>query len=230
VGVNPRELQRWAWIGGILYVTALLAESVVSVGVKSSQDDSAAKIAHALHQHETRLIVVACISIVYAVGFVLYLTRLHDVLRGDTRLPAFLGSWVLAGGILFVALHGVSDIGITGMLGGKVAAYADQHDHGLAYGLYLLTFALDSVGDVFASLFMLAAGLLAHSRGLLPHWLAGIAVLASPFLFLQAFGLGGVIATFGLTLDLIGFLLLLIFVLGSSTVLLLRERALPSVA
>jgi hypothetical protein len=38
----------------------------------------------------------------------------------------------------------------------------------------------------------------------------------------QAFGLGGVIANFGLVLDLIGFLLFLIFVLASSVIGLTR--------
>ena len=42
---------------------------------------------------------------------------------------------------------------------------------------------------------------------------------------LQAFGLGGLIASFGLVLDLIGFVLLLLFVLVSSLILLRRETA-----
>jgi hypothetical protein len=49
-------------------------------------------------------------------------------------------------------------------------------------------------------------------------------------LFLQGFGLGGVIASFGLVLDLIGFLLLLVFVLVSSVILLMRESAAPDTA
>jgi hypothetical protein len=44
---------------------------------------------------------------------------------------------------------------------------------------------------------------------------------------LQGFGLGGVIASFGLILDLIGFVLFLIFVLVSSVILLRRENAFP---
>ena len=40
--------------------------------------------------------------------------------------------------------------------------------------------------------------------------------------FLPGFGLGGVIATFGLILDLIGFVLFLIFVLVSRVILLKR--------
>jgi hypothetical protein len=50
-----------------------------------------------------------------------------------------------------------------------------------------------------------------------------VAVASSPFLFLQAFGLGGVVATFGLALDLIGFVLLLVFVAASSVVELTRR-------
>ncbi len=45
-------------------------------------------------------------------------------------------------------------------------------------------------------------------------------ILAGILLFLQGFGLGGVIASFGLVLDLIGFVLFPIFVLVSSAILL----------
>jgi hypothetical protein len=41
-------------------------------------------------------------------------------------------------------------------------------------------------------------------------------------LFLQAFTLGGVIATFGVVVDIIGFVLLLVFVLASSAIVLRR--------
>lgn len=56
----------------------------------------------------------------------------------------------------------------------------------------------------------------------------GLAELPGIFFFLQGFGLGGVIATFGLVLDGIGCVLLLIFVLVSSVTLLRRESAVPS--
>jgi hypothetical protein len=225
VSVSARGLGRYAWGGGIVYVVALVTESVIALGVKASQNDSATKTAVLLHEHHQRLIAIACISIVYAVGFVIYLTRLHDLLRVARGRPRFFNSWVLIGGMVFVVLHGISDIGITGLVGAKVASYSAAHDPGLSYALYLLTFALDSVGDVFASLFMLAAGLLVNRSRVLPRWLGWVAILASPFLFLQGFGLGGVIASFGLILDLIGFLLTLIFVLVSSIILLSREHS-----
>ena len=109
------------------------------------------------------------------------------------------------------------------MLGAKLASYAAQHDQGIAYTLYLTTFALDSVGDVFGSLFALAAGLLVIRSGVLPRWLGWMLILVAILFFVQGFGLGGVIATFGLVLDLIGFVLLLIFVLASSVILLRRD-------
>jgi heme A synthase len=88
----------------------------------------------------------------------------------------------------------------------------------------LLTFALDSVGDVFGSLFFIAAGVSLLGGRELPRWLAWAAVAAGVLLFFQGFGLGGVISDFGLFLDLVGFLLLLIFVLASSVILLFRSR------
>ena len=91
-----------------------------------------------------------------------------------------------------------------------------------------MTYALESVGDVFGSLCFLAAGLLVLSGAVLPRWLGRVSLLAGLFLFLQAFGLGGVIATFGLVLDGIGFVLALTFVLVSSVILLRREDKVPS--
>jgi hypothetical protein len=214
--------ERRAWVGGIVFVVALLAESVISGAIPINQDDSAAKIARELHEHRDRLLVVAYLSVIYAAAFVIYLTRLHDHLRVATGGTRTLHALVLVGGTLMVALHAVSDIGITGMLGAKVATYSALHDPGISYTLYLLTFAIDSVGDVFGSLFLVATGLLASRTAILPRWLAWVAIAAGAFLFLQGFGLGGVIGTFGLILDLIGFVLFLFFVLASSVVLLRR--------
>jgi hypothetical protein len=218
--------ERYAWAAGIVYVVALVAVSVIGIlGGGLSQNDSATTIARSLHHHDQRLLAIAFVSVVYAAAFVIYLWKLYDLLRGAPDRPNTLSSLVLVGGVLFVSLHAVSDIGITGMLGAKVASYSALHDPGIAYALYLLTYALDSVADVFASLFALATGVLILRSRVLPRWLGWVATVVAPLLFLQGFGLGGVIATFGLILDLVGFLLLLIFILVSSSIMLRREGA-----
>ena len=43
-----RDWQRYAWAAGIIYVLALVAESVVAIGVGLTQNDSAGKMATAL--------------------------------------------------------------------------------------------------------------------------------------------------------------------------------------
>jgi hypothetical protein len=111
------------------------------------------------------------------------------------------------------------------VLVGKLASYGARLDHGVSYTLYLLTYALDGVADIFGSLFAFAAGVLVFRSGALPRWLAWVSALVAMLLFVQAFGLGGVIASFGLVLDLIGFVFLLLFVLASSVILLRRESA-----
>ena len=121
-------------------------------------------------------------------------------------------------------------VGITGLLGAKLATFGAQHDQGLSYAQDLMTFAVDSVGDVFGSLFAVAAGMLVIGTGILPRWLGWASILAGIMFFLQGFGLGGVIATFGLVLDLIGFVLFLTFVLVSSVILLKRENRGPLAA
>ena len=222
--------ERYAWIAGILFVVALVADVVVAIGIPVNQHDSAAKIANALHDHRDQQLVITCLSVIYAAMFLIYMGKLYDLLRGHTDRSRFLDSLVLAGGLLFVALHAVSDIGITGMLGAKLASFGAVHDQGMSYMLYLMTFAPDSVGDVFGSLFAVAAGKLVIDSGVLPRWLGWISILVGALFFLQGFGLGGVIGTFGLVLDLIGFVLLLIFVLESSALLLRREGALRHAA
>jgi len=228
VASGSRRWERYAWGTGVLFVAALVAETVVATGINLSQNDSAAKIASGLQAHHQRLILIACLSILLTPAFVVYLSQLHELLREHAVGSRFLLTWVLIGGVLFVTLHGVSDIGITGLLGAKVglASYSGSHDPGVSYSLYLLTFALDSVGDVFASLFMAATGLLVLRSTVLPRWLGWAAIIAAPCFFAQTFGLGGVIASFGLVLDLIGFLLLLIFVLVSSLILMRRTDTL----
>jgi hypothetical protein len=225
--VEKRSWEHYGWMAGIVFVIALVAESVVATGVGLTQNDSAAKMATGLNEHRERLLVIAYFSVVYATAFLIYLSNLHNLLREDTDRARVLGSLVLIGGVLFVALHAVSDIGITGLVGAKLASFGSQHDQGLPYTLYLMTFALDSVGDVFGSLFALAAGLLVIRSGVLPRWLGRVLVFVAVMLFLQGFGLGGVIATFGLVLDLIGFVLLLVVVLVSSIILLTREDPIP---
>ena len=226
--VAPRSSSAWeryAWVAGIVFVVALATEVVIAVGVAASPDDSAAKIANALDDRHKRLLVIAYLSVVYAATFPIYLSRLHRLLRGDPDRAGFLGPLVLIGGMLFVALHAVSDIGTTGLLGSKLASFGAQHDQGMSYTLYLMTYALDSVGDVFGSLFAFATGLLVLERRVLPPWLGWVSILVGILFFLQGFTLGGVIAKFGLALDGIGFVLLLIFVLASSVILLRRENS-----
>jgi hypothetical protein len=227
---TARDWERYAWAAGIIYVIALVAESVVAIGVGLTQNDSAGKMATALYEHRTRLVVIAGLSVVYAASFLIYLWSLYNQLRGTPDRPRLLAPLVLAGGVLFVALHAVSDIGITGLVGAKLAAYGAQHDHSVSYSLYLTTYAFDSVADVFGSLFALATGLIVLKSGVLPRWLGRISIAAGLMFFLQAFGLGGVIASFGLVLDIIGFVMFLIFVLASSIIFLRRQTAVSNTA
>jgi Domain of unknown function (DUF4386) len=219
---------RWVafpWVAGIVFVVALLAEVAVGASLGVTQEDSAAKIVRRLHEHRDRLLVTAYIGVVYTAAFTIYLSRLHVVLRDGCVRARTLTTLVLIGGVVFVVLHAVSDIGITGLLGAKLAAYGAQHDPGIPYTLFLTTFALDSVGGVFSSLFLIAAGLLVIRSGVLPRWLAWVAIIGGAAAFLQGFGLGGVISSIGLAFELVGFVLLLVFVLGSSVVLLKRGGA-----
>jgi hypothetical protein len=166
-------------VAGILFVVAVVAETAVSLGVPINQ-----KIARALADHRTTLLIVECLCVVYAATFPIYLWKLYDLLlRKDTDGAGALGSLLLVGGVLFVALHAVSDVGIYGLLVGKVALFGAHHDQGISYTLYLMTYALDSVADIFGSLFAFAAGVLVFRSGVLPRWLGWVSIIAAPLLF-----------------------------------------------
>ena len=226
--MTSRRWERYGWLAGIVFVAAVVAETAISVTLPINQNDSAAKIATELDSHTTQILIVACLCVVYAAAFPIYLWKLYDLLHADNGQSLTLAVLILVGGALFVAFHATSDVGIYAMLGAKLASYSAHHDPGTSYTLYLTTFAIDSVADVFGSVFMFAAGLLAFRTALLPRWLAWIAIIAAIFMFLQGFGLGGVVATFGLVFDLIGFVLLLVFVVVSSVIALRRSGALSN--
>ena len=60
--------------------------------------------------------------------FPIYLWNLYDLLHGDAERSRTLAVSVLVGGALFVALHATSDLGITGLVGAKLASYGAQYD------------------------------------------------------------------------------------------------------
>ena len=218
--------ERYGSIAGIVFIAALIVDLIVTSGIPLDQNASPAKVAAELDQHSTRLIIVACVCVVYAAAFLVYAWKLFCYLRGDPQEGRTVAMLVLVGAVLMVACHALSDVAITGLVGAKIASYAAQNDPGLSYMLYLLTFAISSLGDVFGSVFLLAAGDLVLRGRLLPRWLGYVAIVAAVGLFVQGFGLGGVIGDFGLVVDLIGFGSFMIFVLASSITMMRREMRL----
>jgi hypothetical protein len=69
------------------FVLALLAETLISAGLPINQNDSAAKIARALHDYRNIVLVAAYPSAIDAVAFVIYIAKVHDLLRGVTQRP-----------------------------------------------------------------------------------------------------------------------------------------------
>lgn len=55
---------------------------MVAIGVGLTQNDSATKMVSALYERRERLVVIACLSVVYAAAFLIYLCRLYNLLRG----------------------------------------------------------------------------------------------------------------------------------------------------
>ena len=76
----------------------------------------------------------------------------------------------------------------------RVAAASRASTGWERYALYLMTFAISSVGGVFGGVFLLAAGILASRSESLLRSLTSVAVIGAISLLLQGFGLGGLIA------------------------------------
>jgi hypothetical protein len=70
---KPAAWERYAWAAAILFVLAPLVDFVVAASIPINQNDSAAKIASQLDAHSTRLLVIACVCVVYAAMFPIYL-------------------------------------------------------------------------------------------------------------------------------------------------------------
>jgi hypothetical protein len=107
---------------GSSFVIALATEAGMSLAIPLNQDDTAARIARELDKHRHLLVVIAPISAVYAAAFPVYLSGLRQRLSELAGRRTTLGSLMLIGGTLFVALHAVSDVGIYLLLAGKVAS------------------------------------------------------------------------------------------------------------
>jgi hypothetical protein len=76
-----KALDRYAWAAGVLFVAAIVAESVVSIGVAVDQADSAAKL---------RGVIATFGLVVDGVGFVLLLVFVlsSSVIRIARERPA----------------------------------------------------------------------------------------------------------------------------------------------
>jgi hypothetical protein len=198
--------ERYAWVAGILYVIALVAVSVVELlGGGLSQNASAAKIANTLHDHRGRLLVIACLSVVYiAAMFLIYLAKLYDLLRRDTDRSRYLR----------LARREARVVRVAARSGRVLHAVPDDLWPGQRRGRVRQSLCFRGRRAVIGS-------------GVLPRWLGWVSILAGILFFLQAFGLGGVIASFGLVLDGIAFVLFVIFVLVSSVILLTRQKRGP---
>ena len=134
---------------GIVFVIALATEAGISIAIPLNQDDSAARIARELDKQRHLLVVIATVSTVYVAALPVYGAGLHQRLCELAGQRTTRGSPMLVGVTFFAALRAVSDVGFYLLLAGKLASYSAQHYARLAYLLYLTTFALASVGDVF---------------------------------------------------------------------------------
>jgi peptidoglycan/LPS O-acetylase OafA/YrhL len=100
------------------------------------------KIATGLYEHRPRVLLIAYLSVVCAAAFPIILCSPYALQRGDPGRARIIGLLGVIGGVLFIVLHAVSDIGITGLLGAKLASFGHQHDPGVSYTLYLMTFCV----------------------------------------------------------------------------------------
>ena len=85
--------ERYAWVAGILYVIALVAETVVGLLGGAEPERLGGEDRERALRPPRAAVVITYLSVVYAAMFLIYLGRLYDLLRGNTDRSRFLGSW-----------------------------------------------------------------------------------------------------------------------------------------
>ena len=180
-GFRISAIERWAPIGGVLFVALMVVGSFFVSDVPNA-DASGQEIADYLADSDrhTRNIIGAYIWIVGALAFLWFLTRLRSDLRKAEGGAGVLSNLAFGAGVAFSAVWMVSAAAYASVAFAVEFRDAPVSDPDLVRVLPSLGGLLLLVGGGFAGLLLLvAASAVILRTGVLPRWLAWLAIVAS---------------------------------------------------
>jgi hypothetical protein len=190
---KPTRIQRWAGLGGILYVALLIGGSVLAFDATPNGDDPPAKFVSYFGDSGNRdQIGIGWILVVLGVFFFIwFLSALRQVL-GSIDGDGFLTTLATVGGTVYAALvlAGISVwMGIATM---SDDTFNHQVYPGLIHAGNDVSYVIYTSGGIGAGTMMIAASLAASRGALIPRWAGvvgivfGVLALGSIAFFPQA--------------------------------------------
>ena len=180
-GRRVSAIERWAPIAGVLFVALMVVGGFLVSDVPNA-DASGQEIADYLADGDrhTRNIVGAYLWIVGALAFLWFLTRLRSVLRNAEGGTGALSNLAFGAGVAFSAVWMVSAAAYAAVPFAIEVADAPVSEPDLVRVLPSLGGLLLLVGGGFAGLLLLlAASAVIFRTGVLPRWLAWLAIVGA---------------------------------------------------
>jgi hypothetical protein len=176
-----RQLERWAPLGGIIFVLLMLTGAFFVTDVPDA-DAPAQEITDYLadSDNHTRNIIGAYMWVLGGLAFLWFLTRLRSVLREAEGGMGSLSNLVFGAGVVFTAVWSASAASAAAVPYSVEFSDAPVSDPDLVRVLPQMAGLLLLLGGGFATLFLvLVASAVILQTGVLPRWLAWLGILVA---------------------------------------------------
>ena len=174
-----RRLERWAALGGILYVVLFVVGQVVSMNGQPDANDAPAKVIAFYSQsfHRDRIVLGWLIMLVGLVFLIVFLGVLADAVR---RLApeAFLARIVVIGGAIYAGAGVIGSSLATGIKTMSDDTYRHQVYPELIHAASDAGYVIHSGGGAGAAAMMVAASVAALRARAVPAWACWLGVVA----------------------------------------------------
>jgi hypothetical protein len=212
---------RYAGAAGIVFVAMLIAASIASPFVPG--DQSAGTLVSKITATRAGTLVGVDLQFAGVIVFFVYLAGVYQIMRrSDDRswlAPATLVTGITTGATVVLAQS------VLGTLAAYVVGSATAETVRAMYAVYA---GMYQGSDIFLVLFLLSGAAASVGAGVYPRWIGFVALVSSVLILVGAFSYAVPSSPLSLV-DLLGILLFLVFMLGSSVVLI-RGRAAPALA
>jgi Domain of unknown function (DUF4386) len=207
-----RQLERWAPLGGIIFVVLMFTGTFFVADVPDA-DSSKQKIADYLtdSDNHTRNLIGAYIWVVGALTFLWFAAHLRSVLRAAEGGTGLLSNIAFGAGVIYSALMMVSAVAFAAVAYAVGLRDATVSEVDIVRVLPQFAWMILLLGAGFAGIVViLTSCILSFQTGVLPRWLAWLGVVMAILLLFDV-----------LYVNIVPFL---VWVLAASIVLLMRRE------